>query len=66
MTQRLATLSAEGKRAIEALEGAVHDLKAELMHPDGGELDAVLARAQSCTRWLTQVRNNIAQMAQVR
>jgi hypothetical protein len=66
MTQRMARPSAEAVRAIEALEGAVHDLKVELMHPDGGEVDAVLARAQSCTRWLTQVRNSIAMMVQVR
>lgn len=66
MTQRMARPSAEAVRAIEALEGAVHDLKVELMHPDGGDVNEVLARAQSCLRWLTQVRNNIAQMAQVR
>lgn len=65
MTTRLARPTVETVRALEALEGAVHDLKAEMLHVDGGAMDAVLARAQSCSRWLTQVRNQIAMMVQV-
>lgn len=62
MTTKLARPSVEATRALEALEGAVQDLKAELMKADGADLDEALARAQSATRWLTQVRNHIAAM----
>lgn len=65
MTAKLARPNAEATRALEALEGAVQELKAEMMQADGGDMDKVLACAQSATRWLTQVRNNIAAMVQV-